>query len=277
MCPPKMRSGLFTTGAVDNIDHNPSSVTAKDSFHGTGISLMQHPSHECAGLDRGVLVINQSTPSTKSIAPLPPAYTSVSPAALKTKQFTAPKVQGPVRPPDLQTAARAADEENEWLKVVMAALEKEELDKGDWVSWSAYHADIQQAVIPPAAINALLPLFLDNAHSVAMIRHSMDIVKAAVQHLNPGQAPVLAADQPLYALAKEIQWTWPASHGEDHFVIMLGGLHIEMAVLKVCFNIHHKFMDDGPVPCIPAVKCKMENKLNSFNQKVNSFNQKLKS
>ena len=37
----------------------------------------------------------------------------------------------------------------------------------------------------------------------------MAIVKAAVQHLNPCQVPVLAADQPLYALAKEIQWTWP--------------------------------------------------------------------
>ena len=66
-----------------------------------------------------------------------------------------------------------------------------------------------------------------------MIRHSMDIVKAAVQHLNPGQTPVLAADQPLYALAKKIQWTWPATHGEDHFVIMFGGLHIEMATLKL--------------------------------------------
>ena len=63
-----------------------------------------------------------------------------------------------------------------------------------------------------------------------MIKHSMAIVKAAVQHLNPGQVPVLAADQPLYALAKEIQWTWPAIHGE---VIMFGGLHIEMATLKL--------------------------------------------
>ncbi|KAG0724736.1 hypothetical protein GWK47_040008 [Chionoecetes opilio] len=43
VCPPKLRKGLFPTGAVDNIDHNPSSATAKDSFHGTDISLMQHP------------------------------------------------------------------------------------------------------------------------------------------------------------------------------------------------------------------------------------------
>jgi len=92
---------------------------------------------------------------------------------------------------------------------------------------------MQEAVIPPPAINALLPLFLDSAHSVAMIRHSMEIVRAAVQHLNPDQVPIFALDQPLYALARQIQWTWPTSLGEDHFVLILGGLHIEMAILKV--------------------------------------------
>ena len=30
--PPKMSQGLFTTGAVDNIDYNPISATARDSF-----------------------------------------------------------------------------------------------------------------------------------------------------------------------------------------------------------------------------------------------------
>ena len=40
VCPPKMRSGLFTVAAVDNLDYNPSATTAKDSFHGTGISLI---------------------------------------------------------------------------------------------------------------------------------------------------------------------------------------------------------------------------------------------
>lgn len=60
-----------------------------------------------------------------------------------------------------------------------------------------------------------------------MIRHSMVIVKAAIQHLNPGQVPLLAADQPLFALAKE-----------DNFVIMFGGLHIEMGVLKVSSMIY---------------------------------------
>lgn len=61
-------------------------------------------------------------------------------------------------------------------------------------------------MIPLAAINALLPLFLDDPHSAAMIRHSVDIVRAAVHYLNPGQVPALAADHSLYALAKEVQW-----------------------------------------------------------------------
>lgn len=233
VCPHKMRTGLFTTAAVDNIDYNPSSATAKDSFHGTGISLMQHPSPQFSGLDRGVLIINQTTSSTSLVAPLPSNYTCVLPAELRTKQFSIPPVNSSVRPLDLHILNSAKEEESEWLNTVMAALKKQQLDRIDWVSWSAYHASIQEKVIPPAAINGMLPLFLDNAHSVAMIKHSMIIVQAAVQHLNPGQIPVLAADQPLYAIAKQIQWASPTTLGEDHFVVMFGGLHIEMAILKV--------------------------------------------
>ena len=69
-----------------------------------------------------------------------------------------------------------------------------------------------------------------------MIKHSMNIVQAAIQNLNPGQVPVLTADQPLFALAKQIQWTWPNQFGESLFVIMFGGLHIEMAILKVAIK-----------------------------------------
>ena len=50
--------------------------------------------------------------------------------------------------------------------------------------------------------------------------------------LNPGQVPVVTFDQPLFAIAKQVQWNWPSTHGEDFFVIILGGLHIEMAALK---------------------------------------------
>ena len=58
------------------------------------------------------------------------------------------------------------------------------------------------------------------------------MVKSAVEHLNAGQTPVLTFDQPLYALAKQIQWKWPEKYGENISVRMFGGLHIEMAALK---------------------------------------------
>lgn len=59
-------------------------------------------------------------------------------------------------------------------------------------SWAAYHASRQpeSCVICPTA---LLPLFLESAH-----KHSMDVVNSAVNHLNPGQTPVITFDQPLY-------------------------------------------------------------------------------
>ena len=59
----------------------------------------------------------------------------------------------------------------------------------------------------------------------------MDKVKEAIQFLNPSQSPMLEADQPLYALAKHIQWCYPEEYGE--FVIVLGGLHTEMAILNM--------------------------------------------
>ena len=62
VCPPKLLKGVFTTAAMDNIDHNPSSVTAQGAFHGTGISLFQHPSSNDPGEEREVLSIEISLP-----------------------------------------------------------------------------------------------------------------------------------------------------------------------------------------------------------------------
>ena len=49
VCPPVLRKGLFTTAAMDNIDHNPTSTTATTSFHGTSISLFQYPTADNKG------------------------------------------------------------------------------------------------------------------------------------------------------------------------------------------------------------------------------------
>ena len=50
----------------------------------------------------------------------------------------------------------------------------------------------------------------------------MNLVKEAVEHLNPNQTPVLTMDQPLSAIAKEIQWLWPDSFINNKYVIMIG-------------------------------------------------------
>ena len=76
------------------------------------------------------------------------------------------------------------------------------------------------------------PIFRERSTSVAMISHIMNNYAAATQFLNPGQTPVLTMDQPLYALAKQLQWRFPNLFGEDKYVIILGGLHTEMVALR---------------------------------------------
>ena len=49
----------------------------------------------------------------------------------------------------------------------------------------------------------MLPLFTENSKSVAMIMHAMRLIKQSISFLNPGQIPVVALDQPLYAIAKK--------------------------------------------------------------------------
>ena len=50
---------------------------------------------------------------------------------------------------------------------------------------------------------------------------------------NPGQVPVIVMDQPFFALVKYAQWNWPENLGESGYVVVLGGLHTEMALWKM--------------------------------------------
>lgn len=84
VCPMKLKHGLFTTAAIDNIDHNPSSTTAKDSFHGTAISIFQHPTESCSGSERTCSAETSPVTSRKLTVPeLPGFYTIIPPFVLK--------------------------------------------------------------------------------------------------------------------------------------------------------------------------------------------------
>ena len=82
VCPPKLNKGEFTTAAMDNIDHNPSSTTAQGAFHGTGISLFQHPSDDAPGEARDVVSIDNQPSKRKRLSQLPDSYTLVKPVIL---------------------------------------------------------------------------------------------------------------------------------------------------------------------------------------------------
>ena len=100
-------------------------------------------------------------------------------------------------------------------------------------SWAEFHASRTATVksIPPD-ISCLLPLFQEEAKSAATILHAMNTVASSVEFLNPGQTPVIMCNQPLYAITKKIQWQWPETKGERNFVVVLGGLHIEMTAWR---------------------------------------------
>ena len=88
VCPSTLRCSLFTASALDNLDHNPSSTTATDAFHGTGISLFQ----SCTESNVGQLQsFELSSSSEIKDRHLPESYTVVPAVALKKESVSVPK------------------------------------------------------------------------------------------------------------------------------------------------------------------------------------------
>ena len=151
------------------------------------------------------------------VSRLPHYYTDVPPVTTNMKNISVPATSGMSF--DSDNFNEKTDEEYMWLEHARRVIE-DNIGTDENISWSAFHASRQPQLARVISPTALLPLFLDSAHTVAMIRHSMDVVKNAVKHVNPGQTPVVTLDQPLFALAKQIQWMWPEKYGEDKMVVM---------------------------------------------------------
>ena len=77
----------------------------------------------------------------------------------------------------------------------------------------------------------MMLMFCEKFKSGTMIKHLMDMIWKAANHLNKDQS-VVALDQPLYAIAKCTYWQWPEGHGIHRFLIMLSWLFIETAYLS---------------------------------------------
>ena len=89
VCPVLLRHNVFTTFVVDNIDHNPGSRTAVDSWHGiSAISATPHPTGATDGLKREQPEFALRT--QKQLCKLPLSYTNVKPYLLKVKDIYTP-------------------------------------------------------------------------------------------------------------------------------------------------------------------------------------------
>ena len=234
--PMKAMKGIFTTCGMDNIDYNSTSTTAapESMLHGTGISVLQHLSvEERAKLNPPRKFLNEDEMGKKMVRPLPQVYTDMTEVQLSS-DVTIPSLQDINSHPVI--AARSVpfllDEEFRWLEVVTSKMEHD-LTQDDWVSWGAFFASHQE---PPKfkTQSSMLPIFSESAHSPTTVLHCMQVIIKTTNHLNTGQTPVMAVDQPLYAIAKRLQWQFPQSSiAEDKFLVMLGAMHVEK-VLWTC-------------------------------------------
>lgn len=223
--PSGLRLGLYTVAACDNIDHNPSSRTRKESFHGTAISLFQSR----VGLDDGELRGRTNVGSGGGLLKLPDDYVKVTP--LMAGINASLPACSPVTFSVANDLPNERCEEENWARMVISKLEQEEEDT--LITWSGYHASSCSEVVP--CLSGLYPLFKESSTDPAMILHAMCLVMKSVAYLNPSQKPVITGDQPIYAIMKKMQWSHPNLVG--NMVVMLGGFHIEKHLLKCLGDI----------------------------------------
>ncbi|WAR09871.1 hypothetical protein MAR_034947 [Mya arenaria] len=123
--------------AVDNIDHNPTSVQAKGSFHGTGISIVQHIEPSKPGEERPRQPWNAiDISSGYKIKDLPEDYCRGPPVSGRL-QTDCPL---PADPMVIESSiGHALEIERRWLKHVDGSLREDVTDDTN-LSWPAFHA-----------------------------------------------------------------------------------------------------------------------------------------
>ena len=110
------------------------------------------------------------------------SYTEIPPVDVKCDNVPIPESSAPLQS-DKDVIVRALEEEESWLKNINNIVTTQQ-DAGDVpldASWAAYHSNKEDLVNRSSFfVSALLPLLPDQAKSVAMIRHSMNIIKASI-------------------------------------------------------------------------------------------------
>ena len=163
---------ICAEGAIDNIDHNPSSLTSHGSFHGTGISIFQYPTIEQTGDPCQTQQQELPRPKKKSVSELPEFYANVPPAVSQKKPLVGlpPLLDGFVPLVENNCFNKSKEEELKWLNYVQEEVSNQRIPSD--VSWGAYHSlNLIHDSDRLPSVTSLLPLFSEQAKSVAMIKH----------------------------------------------------------------------------------------------------------
>lgn len=208
ICPPNLELNVFTTSAIDNIDHNPSSNGATYSFHGTGISLIQHPT--TLSVRKAQFTLTKQDFEPKPIK-LPQNYYKID--HLLDEDGEVPLVE---------IEWNTDKSEFNAIKSVQDWLDSSNNNHDDLISWASFHSRQSSPVQRPITNTNMLPLLKDSINSNSVVAHCLNIIMASTSKINPTQIPVVTGDEPVYARIKTIQWLYPEKYGEDKLVVMLG-------------------------------------------------------
>ena len=92
----------------------------------------------------------------------------------------------------------------ECINVLIDFEQKADLPITRKATFFAFHAAMYRTSRPCRDISALMPLLNESINSPSMVAHYFKVISKVVKELNPEQPPVIAADHPVYAVAKQV-------------------------------------------------------------------------
>ena len=191
--PRSIKKNTFLVAAIDNIDWNPSGNLSMDSFHGTSITFHQQPTD--SSVDQPEFTLSNQGYKIE----LPDSYAIVESIDQLNAKIPAPtKV---VTYPFFNFEEELKKEEL-WAKQSRVILAQPSVAETDQISWAGYFSQNATSSLVKPAEMGILPLFEEKAASIPMLKHGLKIIFSAIDKLNTNQIPVVACDQPIYALMK---------------------------------------------------------------------------
>ena len=167
--PGKLQKGIYTVGALANVDHNPSLTTAKESLHGNGINIMQ--SSESENEEEYYILPFKKVPTDKKTE-LPDKFTVAKAVSINQQAIEVPLTSIQKRKVNKNDKLI---KEIEWLDSHKSNFSNH-YEKGKGTSWGVYHASRCPETRKQNVIILMLCLFCEKANSPAIIKHGMNIL-----------------------------------------------------------------------------------------------------